>query len=422
MSQTTEEQTRLRFEFLKRKFLSYYKLHRHDIQPPSEIQRREFAFLMFRERFMVRHRGFGSNEEVVESIINLIPSDVYYSTAYYERPTLDMEKKGWLGSDLVFDVDADHIDTDCKKTHDMWTCNTCKKVSRGKAPKVCPDCKGTRIEERAWLCDDCLQAAKLEVMKLLDFLSRDFGIDRNDMRVFFSGHRGYHLHVTSPGLRAMNDEQRKEIVDYVLAIGMDVVRQGLVEEFARGTRIIHGPSTEAPGWPGRLAVAVRDLLAEASVEELMKFGFRKNVANGIVKSRQLAEGQRLADMIWMPTRGVSLETWKTVIANIVTNYPITAKIDTVVTTDIHRLIRLPSTLNGKTGFKACGVPIERLKEFDAFRDPAVLEGDTKVRVTEAPAFRIRDQTFGPFSNEETTLPTAAAVLLAAKGMATPVGD
>jgi DNA primase small subunit len=97
-----------------------------------------------------------------------------------------------------------------------------------------------------------------------------------------------------------------------------------------------------------------------------------------------------------------------------------AKIDTVVTTDVHRLIRMPGTLNGKTGLKATIVGLDSLEEFDPFYEPIVFEGTQKVEITEAPELRLRDRTFGPYVNEKVELPLAAAVLLVAKGVASPV--
>ena len=99
---------------------------------------------------------------------------------------------------------------------------------------------------------------------------------------------------------------------------------------------------------------------------------------------------------------------------------LSAKIDTVVTTDIHRLIRMPETLNGKTGLRAAMVDLDRLEEFDPFDVPVVFEGTQRVHVMEAPALRIRNQELGPFADENVELPLAAAVLLVAKGVATPV--
>ncbi|HXZ90701.1 MAG TPA: hypothetical protein VEG61_06545, partial [Candidatus Dormibacteraeota bacterium] len=97
-----------------------------------------------------------------------------------------------------------------------------------------------------------------------------------------------------------------------------------------------------------------------------------------------------------------------------------AKIDTVVTTDVHRLIRMPGTLNGKTGLKATTVQLDQLEEFDPFYEPVVFEGTQRVEITEAPVLRVRDQTFGPYVDQKVELPLAAAILLIAKGVAIPV--
>jgi len=96
------------------------------------------------------------------------------------------------------------------------------------------------------------------------------------------------------------------------------------------------------------------------------------------------------------------------------------RIDTVVTTDIHRLIRMPGTLNGKTGLKATMLSLDELENFDPFNEPVVFEGNQRVYVKTAPEIRVRDMRFGPFTNEEVEIPLAAAILLAAKGVAWPV--
>jgi hypothetical protein len=62
----------------------------------------------------------------------------------------------------------------------------------------------------------------------------------------------------------------------------------------------------------------------------------------------------------------------------------------------------------------------RLEEFDPFGEPTVFDGSQKVRVIDAPMLRIGDQSFGPYSDENVELPTSAAVLLVAKGVAVPV--
>ena len=106
-------------DFVYQKFCEYY---RDPASPDSFADfcgaAEEFGYLMFKERFMVRHRRFSSISGLRAALSQTIPSDVYHSCAYYENPDFDMDKKGWTGSDVVFDIDADHIPTKCNKIHD----------------------------------------------------------------------------------------------------------------------------------------------------------------------------------------------------------------------------------------------------------------------------------------------------------------
>ena len=95
-----------------------------------------------------------------------------------------------------------------------------------------------------------------------------------------------------------------------------------------------------------------------------------------------------------------------------------AKIDTVVTTDTHRLIRMNGTLHGKTGLKKVEFPVKNLEDFDPFEEAvAFKEGAVKVFVSDAPEFRLGGNMWGPYKNQTVELPTAAAILLICKGRA-----
>jgi DNA primase small subunit len=96
-----------------------------------------------------------------------------------------------------------------------------------------------------------------------------------------------------------------------------------------------------------------------------------------------------------------------------------ARIDSVVTTDVHRLIRLPGTLNGHTGLLAMNVVREKLDEFDPFREAIVFQGSMKIRVKDSPRFELGDGRYGPFENEKVELPSYAAMLLLCKRRAEP---
>jgi DNA primase small subunit len=118
-------------------------------------------------------------------------------------------------------------------------------------------------------------------------------------------------------------------------------------------------------------------------------------------------------------KGVGPETWLKIARHV--KELESANIDTVVTTDIHRLIRLNGTLHGKTGLKKVEFPAADLAKFDAFTEAvAFKEGEAKVSVSCAPEFRLGENTFGPYTNKKLELPTAAAVLLICKGRAEAV--
>ncbi|MBO0888457.1 hypothetical protein J2P12_05090, partial [Candidatus Bathyarchaeota archaeon] len=122
---------------------------------------------------------------------------------------------------------------------------------------------------------------------------------------------------------------------------------------------------------------------------------------------------------WNAIKGIGLSTWKTLSTKAVEKK--SAKIDTVVTTDTHRLIRLPGTLNGHTGLLAMEVQRERLDDFDPFKEAVAFQGMMKVQVAECPEFQLDGNKFGPYQNERVELPSYAAMLLLSKRRAEPLG-
>ena len=207
------------------KFAEFYNSPSTVIPSPVGFAQREFAFLLFKERVMVRHKGFANPKAFTLVIKERIPSDVYHSCAYYENPEADMDKKGWSGADLVFDIDADHIPTTCNKIHDEWKCGNkdCGFNGKGITPEECPICGGVKFETKTWACDHCIDSTRQETRKLLDMLTNDFGFSEDEIHTFFSGHRGFHIHVENEAVRSLDAVARKEIVDYVLGIGLGAV-------------------------------------------------------------------------------------------------------------------------------------------------------------------------------------------------------
>ena len=401
--------------FIQDKFAEYYKQNSASIKAPSTLERREFGFLLLEKKVMLRHKGFKDVDGLRSSLATTVPSDIYYSSAYYERPTEEMKAKGWLGADLVFDIDADHIPTPCAAVHDLWVCTGCGASGKGVHPPTCPSCGRGKFKEKTWPCEICLEASKAEAIKLIDVLTGDFGFSSNVLTVAFSGHRGYHVHVESESVRELDSLARKEIVDYLMGIGLEAEFHGLGRSSSPDRRV-SGPDLNDRGWRGRIAKGTYDLLLNASKEELEKAGLdKRNVKLLIMHSEAILESWDKKGP-WGVVKGITPETWRKIAQYGVEKQSV--KIDTVVTPDINRLIRLPNSLHGKTGLKKVEFPITDIEGFDPLKSAiAFKDGTVNVDVSAAPQFRVEDEIHGPFEKQNVELPTAAALMLLCKGMA-----
>jgi len=400
-------------DFVCGKFSDFYSNPSIIIPFPSLLDQRELGFLLFKERIMLRHKGFKSPNDLKLFLSQNVPSDVYHSCAYYENPEAEMDKKGWLGADLVFDIDADHIPTSCNKVHDEWACSKCGFSGKGITPEACPICKGQKFDTKTWSCELCLKSAKGETLKLIDMLEKDFGFSHQEMGVFFSGHRGYHVHIENEAVKTLDVMARKEIVDYVSGFGLSMLdNQAKARSKRRDASRVF--SLHDFGWNKRLKLGLKKFLIATTKENLRNAGFRNYAAilqnRGAILKRCLEEGR------WDSVKGIGVGTWKKLARHV--KELESAKIDTVVTTDTHRLIRMNGTLHGKTGLKKVEFPAKNLEDFDPFEEAvAFKEGEVKVFVSDAPEFRLGGNVWGPYKNQTVELPTAAAILLICKGRA-----
>ena len=401
-------------DFVYGKFSDFYNTPSTEIPSPSSLGQRELGFLLFKERIMLRHRVFARINDLRTFLSESVPSDVYRSCAYYENPEAEMDKKGWLGADLVFDIDADHIPTSCNKIHDKWVCNKCGFSGKGMAPEACPVCESKKFETKTWACDLCLESAKDETAKLIDMLSSDFGFSDKELHVFFSGHRGYHVHVESETVKTLDAMARKEIVDYITGLGL-LMLGGEARGRSTKRRRSRSFSLHDFGWNRRLKLGLRNFILKATKEDLIDAGVKSNSAV-ILRNKELILKRCIEEGRWNSVKGVSVGTWRK-LAEYVKDLE-SSKIDTVVTTDTHRLIRMNGTLHGKTGLRKVEFPVTRLADFDPFEEAvAFKEGAVKVFVSDAPKFRLGGSVLGPYRRQTVEVPTAAAVLLICRGRA-----
>ena len=380
---------------------------------PDRFAKREFGFMFFDRDFVMRHLGFQSRAALKKYLVEQVPSHAYYSCAYYEKPDAPtMAEKKWLGADLIFDLDADHVE----------------------GAKDLP-------------YEKMLERVKEEVKRLIDeFLLGDLGFSEEHLRIVFSGGRGYHVHVNDPKVIKLSSHERREIVDYVTGtdLDMDWVFPETAFELGRFKDRISSehkrqlPSPDEGGWRARIRIGVEALLDElekvdrAQAEKMMK---------GIVSESGKEIGdktiQGLYDDLFVGKtgrRGVdkmrSENTFEVFsekrhadaflsIVELRVKVRMRGETDEPVTSDIKRLIRLPSSLHGKTGFEVIPMSRERLDEFNPFRDAVPKAfGDGSVRVEcEKPAtFSLKDAQFS-LKQGVSELPEYAAIYAVCRRLA-----
>jgi DNA primase small subunit len=398
-------------EYVSKQFRRYYGRGAQRVEAPTEMTRREFGFLSFGGKTMFRHIGFEDTQQLRKYLVDYAPAHTYFSAAYYVNPRASMESKGWLGADLVFDIDADHFDLPCHRSHDRWVCRNCGKEGRGHPPEACPACGKASFIEEGWLCEHCLQAARFEAQKLLDILVQDFGFSQSgELSVNFSGNRGYHVHVRSPVVKELGQMARREVVDYVMGLGLKVEHHGISPR--AGGR---GPTLADGGWRGRTVKTLYDFIGRVTPEVLKALKLGKAAKNIVEKREEILEllSERNTSRI---VRYIDNKSLDRLMEAAVKEQG--SAIDTVVTTDLRRLIRLQETLHGKTGWLSQGVPIEDLADYDPLSQAIAFNGGTeRVRVRRAPPIRIGDETYGPFEDEVAELPLAVAMFLLCKKVA-----
>ncbi|MEM4311027.1 MAG: DNA primase small subunit domain-containing protein [Nitrososphaerales archaeon] len=371
-------------EFLKKEFKWYYYYKDDEIEEPKRIEEREFGYMPF-SKGMIRHLSLKSRGELIALLLREVPAGVYCSCSYYLSPHLPMGEKGWKGSDLIFDIDADGLNSPCKTEHDRWICKNCGFNAFGKRPELCPNCNSLKIEEISWSCDLCMNKAKEEVLKLLEILEEDFGLSRKEIQIYFSGNMGYHIQVQSPLIEELNQDGRNEIVDYLSCKGLNIEKLGFVRGLRYDEILQRLSNLDYYGWGRRL----------------LKFFENNYNGNPTIK---------LAEML-------SKEGYKKFSKALKDLFDqLSVKIDREVTIDLHRIFRLPGSLHQRSGL--IKKKVNDLDYFDPYDDTCPFNDEpVKIRISFSPKFRLKGKEFGPYKNETLTLPKYACLFLVARGVA-----
>ncbi|WP_251342854.1 DNA primase small subunit PriS [Haloplanus halophilus] len=380
-------------EYLSGRFGDYYR----GVDPtlPPDPERREWGHIPWTDgaaTTMVRHQSIYDLGEVPDFLEREAPRHVYFSAARYDDPgAAEMDAKGWQGADLVFDLDADHL------------------------PSVDPE--AATYAEMLAACKDALR-------RLLDLLEDDFGFE--DVTVVFSGGRGYHVHVRDEGLAGLDSAARREVVDYVRAVDLDV--EGLVR-----TRAVDGVTrrelrTEG-GWGRRTHRRLREFVEELRTLDEDEATDRLTAFDGIGEKGAATLLDAFVDNDRAVERGnveVGGPGARTLVEALATETVAaeTAPIDEPVTTDTHRLIRLPGSLHGGSGLVVRRIDRDAVDDFDPLVD-AVPERFTRrsvrVDVTDPGRVELDGDTFTLDAGEQ-TVPECVGVFLMTRDRARKVKE
>ena len=313
-----------------------------------------------------------------------------------------MADKDWLGADLIFDLDGDHLpgvtDKDFPAMIDV-------------------------IQEQAWSLWN-------------DFLEPDFGFKQEYLQVTFSGHRGFHLHYRDPKYFHLDSESRRELVSHIRGEGVEV--SDLLNRSAM---------PNASGWAKRVAKGVTSVVDDldriyngdnkllntitAGLQEMMD-------REGVKGLRGKSSIEKLSELMQSDNRRSRVLSGRLAVLN---NYAVlfqnlikadssvvlgnAGETDEVVTIDTRRQIRWPGSLHGKSGLRVTEFPLSRLdpegtNPFDCLSEGIALSKQNKVTVeviVDDSIVRFDDKLYEPSLGDVIELHEAGATFLVLKGWA-----
>ena len=339
---------------MKEIFREYYSNLRYEI--PDLLGSREIGFIPFGGT-MIRHRSLRGREELGKFLTSIVPRHRYYSLAYYDHPTKrSMQEKGWKGAELIFDLDADHLEGASSMTYEQ-----------------------------------ILDEVKKHTLRLIfTFLIGMLGISEDSIKLYFSGGRGYHVHVQDDGIYRLDSNSRREISNLVRGEGVSL---------SSILNVHDGFRRDPSGWFS---------LIDNDIVHLYE-GIRKNLPDSIAKLKTILkkeeqvakylsslekfvrmEGNTARKVDIFPTPGIrkyaamgpkDLEICEWIARETINRTK--CEIDEPVTTDVHRLIRFPGSLHGKTGLAVTRIQLQDLEKFnplDSAIPEAFLDKHDKVKI------------------------------------------
>jgi DNA primase small subunit len=269
------------------------------------------------------------------------------------------------------------------------------------------------------------------------------GFDVGSIGIVFSGGRGYHAHVEDPRVWELNAFERREIVD--LVTGKANLSDFLVEvPYHSGTRMDGKgyssrtfvlPDPAIGDWRGDLSKETLSLFNR--IDEMLAAGKREEAVGHLstlteMDGDETAEfmalleqaddsGRRRLDRLMVDRKidlqqGLGRRFWEKIAEKLFVR--MAGEADEPVTADTKRLIRLPTSLHGKTGFRVVELSRDELDAFDPLMDALAFGSDpVEVEALRDETFDLGGSTHVLDEGRRANLPEHAAVFAMLRGMA-----
>ncbi len=274
---------------------------------------REFGFDLDGTGPSHRYNQFMTLEQLAEYLRNRAPYSAFTSVALYEQPSM---RKGWMKSELAFDIDAKDLPL-----------------------KSCSCASGS-------VCELCIDEARRIAMEFAETMSKDLGL--HNINFVYSG-RGFHIRVIDDAIMTLEQTERAQIVEYITG------------------SVIPTDVTMALGYSQVFRERLARTFKGMDQQRLSKVrGFRRSVIQKLMAEKERALGAMRRGKLdeLSELEGIGPKTFRQLLEFLVRlNSEFT---DGKVTIDTKRILRLPSSLHSGVSMKCMLVrDIGRFKLEDA---------------------------------------------------------
>ncbi len=368
-------------EIMSSMFRSYYE--KADGLYVNELAKREIGYIPFNGT-MIRHQrvdpgNLGNGMKIFA--VKTVPRHLYNSVAFYRKPDERlMKEKGWLGAEVIFDLDADHIEGSSEMSY-----------------------------------ENTLDEVKKHTERLIyRYLTGILGLSEDSLLLYFSGGRGYHVHVLKEELLGMNSDQRREISNLIRGEGLKS------KEFCE---VAKNGIFSGKGWVNDIDTAFSEAMEKAIYGNPEKDTLLSRIHRHYEGKNDLRKEERKKNRT-VPGKEKYSELMKDemeLLDRIINSMraELSCEIDEPVTTDVHRLIRFPNSLHGKTGLQVRSVKLEELHSFDPLNEaiPEIFK-EGEMRISSKIPFTIKMLNRKYSVEKDTVVPKYVGIytVLSGKGM------